>query len=202
MDRPLGKAIGNALEVVEAVRVLEGRGAEDLTAVCVELAANMLSLAGKGDLVACRSLAERQIENGEGLAKLLQMVEAQGGNPHSLEDFSLLPQPGLMREVRSARSGRVFSMNTERCGIASVALGGGRIRKEDGIDYAAGIVLERKTGDRVEVGETLARIYAADEDHLDEGERLLASAYEIRDEKPAELPHFFARVSSSGIDRY
>ncbi len=201
MGRPLGNAIGNALEVMEACDTLKGTAPEDLTETCVELAANMLFLAGKASLEECRAMARGQIENGEGLAKLHEMVEAQGGNSQALDDYSLFAQPKVSREVRATESGWVFAMDTERAGIASVALGAGRATKEDAIDPAAGIVLAAKTGTRLEKGDLMATLYAADEARLDEGERILRGAYELRDEEPAPIPHFFARVSRDGVER-
>ena len=202
MDRPLGTHIGNALEVREACEVLKGRGARDLTEVCVELAANMAHLADYAELGACRAMVRNNIASGTGFAKLEQMVEAQGGDPRCLSDYSLLPTAKYQHEVKSPRDGRVFSMDTERCGIASVALGAGRARKEDPIDYAAGIVLERKTGDRVVRGERLAMLYADDESLFHEAERLLLGAYVFDDVRPPEVPHFLARVSADGVERY
>lgn len=201
MGRPLGNAIGNALEVMEACDTLKGTAPEDLTETCVELAANMLFLAEKAPLEECRAMARGQIENGDGLAKLHEMVEAQGGNSQALDDYSLFAQPKVSREVRATESGWVFAMDTERAGIASVALGAGRATKEDAIDPAAGIVLAAKTGTRFEKGDLMATLYAADEARLDEGERILRGAYEIRDEEPAPIPHFFARVSRDGVER-
>ena len=201
MGRPLGRAVGNALEVIEACDTLKGRAPEDLTETCVELAANMLFLAGKAPLEECRALARRQIENGEALAKLHEMVTAQGGNPDALDDYALFAQPACSREVRANASGWVYSMDTERTGIASVALGAGRATKEEAIDPAAGIVLAAKTGDRIEPGDLMATIYASDEERLDEGERILRGSYDIRDEEPAAVPHFFARVSRDGVER-
>ena len=201
MGRPLGRAIGNALEVQEACATLRGEAPEDLTETCVELAANMLFLAGFGGLDGCRAAARGQIDNGEGFAKLHEMVAAQGGDARALDDYSLFAQPGASREVRAAETGYVYAMDTERCGIASVALGAGRATKEDTIDMAAGIVLAAKTGDRVERGDLLATLYAADELRLDEGERILRGAYDVREERPAPIPHFFARVSRDGVER-
>ena len=201
MGRPLGNAIGNALEVQEACDTLKGTAPEDVTETCVELAANMLYLAGRGPLEECRVAARGQIANGEGLAKLREMVAAQGGDARALDDYSLFAQPACSREVRATKAGYVYAMNTERCGIASVALGAGRATKEDSIDMAAGIALAAKTGSRLEPGDLVATLYAATEDRLDEGERILRDAYDIRDEAPAPIPHFFARVSRDGVER-
>ena len=156
MDRPLGKNIGNALEVAEAVATLRGEGPEDLTAVCVELAANMLNLAGKGSVEECRDLARGQI---------------------------------------------MSTMNAERVGIASVALGAGREKKGDSIDMAAGIILERKTGDYVEKGEVLATLLTSDEKRLDDGERIFREALSFGPEQPSREPLFFARVSRDGVEK-
>ncbi|EEE17271.1 pyrimidine-nucleoside phosphorylase [Lancefieldella rimae] len=201
MDRPLGKNIGNALEVAEAVATLRGEGPEDLTAVCVELAANMLNLAGKGSVEECRDLARGQIANGEGLAKLADMVAAQGGDAAVIRDTSKFDTAPFRREVLAEESGYMSAMNAERVGIASVALGAGREKKGDPIDMAAGIILERKTGDYVEKGEVLATLLTSDEKRLDDGERIFREALSFGPEQPSLEPLFFARVSRDGVEK-
>lgn len=201
MDRPLGKNIGNALEVAEAVATLRGEGPEDLTAVCVELAANMLNLAGKGSVEECRDLARGQIANGEGLAKLADMVAAQGGDAAVIRDTSKFDAAPFRREVLAKESGYMSAMNAERVGIASVALGAGREKKGDPIDMAAGIILERKTGDYVEKGEVLATLLTSDEKRLDDGERIFREALSFGPEQPSLEPLFFARVSRDGVEK-
>ncbi|WP_199563134.1 MULTISPECIES: pyrimidine-nucleoside phosphorylase [unclassified Olsenella] len=201
MDRPLGCCVGNALEVGEAARTLMGEGPQDLRDICVELAANMLELADKGDIVACRSMARAQIENGAGLEKLAQMVAAQGGDASYVRDPSRFGSDACMRDVRSGRDGWVRHMNTERVGIASVALGAGRARKEDSIDPLAGIILQKKAGDKVTKGEVLATLHASSEAQLDEGEQILRDAYEIGDEQPQPEPLVYARVTRNGVER-
>ena len=201
MDRPLGKNIGNALEVSEAVATLRGEGPEDLTAVCVELAANMLNLAGKGSVEECRDLARGQIANGEGLAKLADMVAAQGGDAAVIRDTSKFDVAPFRREVLAEESGYMSAMNAERVGIASVALGAGREKKGDSIDMAAGIILERKTGDYVEKGEVLATLLTSDEKRLDDGERIFREALSFGSEQPSREPLFFARVSRDGVEK-
>ena len=201
MDRPLGCCVGNALEVGEAARTLMGEGPQDLRDICVELAANMLELADKGDIVACRSKARAQIENGAGLEKLAQMVAAQGGDASYVRDPSRFGSDACMRDVRSGRDGWVRHMNTERVGIASVALGAGRARKEDSIDPLAGIILQKKAGDKVTKGEVLATLHASSEAQLDEGEQILRDAYEIGDEQPQPEPLVYARVTRNGVER-
>ena len=201
MDRPLGKNIGNALEVAEAVATLRGEGPEDLTAVCVELAANMLNLAGKGSVEECRDLARGQIANGEGLNKLADMVAAQGGDAAVIRDTSKFDVAPFRREVLAEESGYMSAMNAERVGIASVALGAGREKKGDPIDMAAGIILERKTGDYVEKGEVLATLLTSDEKRLDDGERIFREALSFGPEQPSLEPLFFARVSRDGVEK-
>lgn len=202
MDRPLGRCIGNALELAEAVATLRGEGPRDLADICVELAGNLLCLAGKGGLDACRGMAHEQMVNGEALAKLKEMLVAQGGDVSVLEGgCERLVEPRLSRQVRATSDGFVFAMDTERCGIASVALGAGRATKDDLIDYSAGMVLARKTGDSLHEGDLLATLYAADEALLDEGERIFRDALDIRGERPAGAPLFHARVSRDGVER-
>lgn len=201
MDRPLGKNIGNALEVSEAVATLRGEGPEDLTAVCIELAANMLHLAGKGSVAECRDLAQGQIANGEGLAKLVEMVTAQGGDAAVIWDTSKFDAAPFRREVLVEESGYISAMNAERVGIASVALGAGREKKGDPIDMAAGIILERKTGDYVEKGEVLATLLTSDEKRLDDSERIFREALSFGHEQPVLEPLFFARVSRDGVEK-
>ena len=150
MDIPLGHAIGNSLEVAEAVETLAGRGPADLRAVCLELAANMLQLGGKGALEQCRHLAEQALDSGNALKKLKQMTAAQGGDLSVLEDPRCFPAAPIIREIKADRSGFIASMQTQQCGIASVLLGAGRNNKEDSIDYSAGILLIKKVGDTVQ----------------------------------------------------
>lgn len=203
MGRPLGMCIGNTLEVAEAATTLQGKGPKDLTDICVELAGNLLHLAGKGDMDTCRDLARAQIANGEGFAKLKEMVAAQGGNAALLDTpFEMLVQPRPSRELRAAHTGSIFAMDTERCGIASVALGAGREKKEDTIDYSAGIVLAKKTGDSVQAGDVLATLYAANEDLLDAGEKIFTDALDIREQEAVAAPLFHARVSREGVERF
>lgn len=202
MGRPLGMCIGNALEVAEAAATLQGKGPQDLTDICVELAANMLYLAGQGDMNSCRELAREQIANGNGFAKLKEMVDAQGGDAALLDrPYEQLVQPRIKREVRAHEAGYLYAMDTERCGIASVALGAGRAKKEDSIDYSAGIVLAKKSGDAIAEGDMLATLYAATEELCDEGERVFRSALDIRSEQPKAIPLFHARVTRDGVER-
>ena len=201
MDQPLGNAIGNSLEVREAIDVLKGCAPEDITETCLELAANMLFLAHKGTLISCRGLARRQVESGAALKKFRQMVSAQGGDERVADDYSVFEQARCTRELLAPVSGWVKSMDAERCGLASAALGAGRATKDDAVDLTAGIILNRKVGDRVTKGDVLATLYSSSEEKLDDGERMLLSAYSLGSNPPARTPHFLARVTSEGVER-
>ena len=199
MDIPLGNCIGNSLEVLEAVETLRGNGPEDLTDVCVELAANMLYLAGKGEMEICRQMVLRVLENGQALERLAAMVEAQGGDSRVIRNSQLLEKAPLIYPVRADRSGYITHMDTENCGIASAMLGAGRETKDSRIDYSAGIVLERKTGDFVEKGQVLAQFYASDEKLFAAAEERFLHAVVIGNEKPERQPLIYARVTRDGV---
>ena len=186
MDIPLGHYIGNALEVMEAVQVLRGEGCADLRAVCVELASNMLMLCNGWDEAAARARVEDAIASGAAFETMKKWIAAQGGDARALEDFSLLPQASVVYEVKAPRSGYIRAMDTQKVGEASAVLGAGRQKKEDVIDYAAGIVLSKKTGDYVEAGETLATLYTNQAQTLAGSETLLLDALRWGEEAPAQ----------------
>jgi len=198
MDTPLGNAIGNALEVEEAVKTLRGHGPEDLNKVCKELAAYMLLLAGASDdIERCKALSEDAVSSGRALDKLCAMVAAQGGDVQTLlEGFAKAP---VISRFKAAGSGYITHMDAEACGMASFALGAGRARKEDSIDYSAGIVLNKKTGDKVTFGETLATLHTSFSDKLREAEDLLSSAITIGDAPPPAVKTIYAAVSENGV---
>ena len=202
MDRPLGNAVGNSLEICEVCETLKGHGPKDLTAICVELAANMLYLAGRGELSSCRELAKTQIQNGAAFQKLREMVTAQGGDVSVLDDNSRFTQAAIRRGVTAREDGFIHAMNTEECGIASVELGAGREKKEDPIDFSAGILLHKKVGDRVKAGEPLATFFTSAELRYREAEMLFLNAVKISAEPPASVPLVHARVTRDGIEKY
>ena len=202
MDVPLGHAVGNALEVAEAVEILKGRGPEDLKEVCLSLAAAMLETAGKGNFGECRQLAETAVRDGSALSCLERMVEAQGGDARFIREPERFVAAPFMREVRAEESGFITSMDTERCGIASVLLKAGRSRKDDAIDYAAGIVILKKYGDFVEKGDVLARLYASDEGLFADAAGELLQSYEIGEKKPEPKKLVYARVSTAGVEYF
>ena len=196
MDRPLGRAVGNSLEVAEACETLRGRGPEDLAELCTELAANMIFLAGRGPLEECRRLCRAQIANGQAFRKLLEFVSAQGGNTSVLEDPSKFPRAGAEAVVRAEEGGFLSAMNAELVGEASVMLGAGREKKEDSVDPAAGILLLKKTGDPVKTGEPLARLFAANRQKIQAAEEVFRTALRFAPEPPAPRPLILARVNA------
>lgn len=202
MDTPLGHNIGNSLEVIESVEVLKGHGPADLTEVCYQLAANMLYLAGKDSLEDCRRMAEEAVASGAAYEKLKQMFAAQGGDVSVLDDPNKFQKAKFSRPLLAAESGYLVRMNTEMVGNASVGLGAGRITKEDVIDFAAGIVLHKKTGDKVEAGECLATLYADQEEKFDAAEEMFRAALTFGPE-PEPVPALvMARVTEEGVERF
>ncbi|MDE6677164.1 MAG: pyrimidine-nucleoside phosphorylase [Clostridia bacterium] len=194
MDRPLGYAIGNSLEVIEAIETLNGRGPEDFTEVCLTLAGYMLSLAGKGSVDACREMAKNAILDGSALAKLKQTVAAQGGNAALIDGTAKFAKAKYSHAVKSKTRGYICKVNTEDYGLASLALGAGRNTMEDEIDYSAGIILKRKTGDFVDIGEEIATLYANDKSKFEPAEKLLLSATQIQEKKPQDEPLVYCTV--------
>lgn len=163
MDEPLGCAVGNALEVKEAIEVLNGRGPSDLREVAVTLATNMVSASFGRDENEVRAECEKAIDNGSALKKLCNMVEAQHGDAGYITNPSLFPVAKYAMPIISKTDGYISHMNTMKIGISSSMLGAGREKKEDKIDFSAGIEIMKKTGDRVSAGDTLAILYANDE---------------------------------------
>lgn len=201
MDRPLGCAVGNALEVDEAVRTLRGEGPADLTSLSLELAANMLHLAGM-DIGESRERVRRALEDGSGFWKLCRLAAAQGGDTRVLEDTSLLPRAPFTGEVRAPRSGCLTHMQTQEIGAVSALLGAGRARKEDAVDAGAGLVLRHKTGEYVREGEIIAKLYTSREETLAPASERLLGALEWGEATPVLPPLIAARVTRGGVERY
>ena len=199
MDEPLGRAVGNALEVVEAVETLRGGGPADLREVTVALTAEMLLLGGEAkNPSAARAAVEAAIADGRGLAKLVEIVSAQGGDPEAIRDPDRLPRAPSFRDVPAPVSGFVSAIDAEAIGLASVALGAGRARVDDRIDPAVGIEVHHKVGDRVERGEPLCTIH-----HGARGEppervaARIAAAYAIGAEAPPARAMLLERMGES-----
>ena len=189
MDRPLGSAVGNALEVIEAIETLKGRGPEDLLEVCTELSAAILFLAGKGkNRAECVALVEEAIRSGNALKVFEDMIRAQGGDTRVLEDYTRFSRAAHKLEVKAENSGWIYSMNTEGIGEASLLLGAGRNTLSDAIDPAAGIRILKKTGDPVSEGAVIAVLYSNDSTRFDASLRMYQSSVTISQEKPLTSP--------------
>ena len=179
MDRPLGQAIGNALEIAEVIQTLKGHGPQDLTHECLVMATHLLVMSEKGDYDNCYSMVQTALQNGAGLAKLRELIVAQGGKCQVVDDTSLLGSARFTYDIRASKAGYITHMNTEDCGIASVMLGAGRIVKDGPIDMTAGIVMHKKTGDAVVAGDVLATLYANDESLFEGAEKAYVQALTI-----------------------
>lgn len=166
MDRPLGHAIGNALEIREVIDTLKGHGPEDLTHECIIMAAHMLVLSHICDYETALSRVQEALDSGAALERLRMMIDAQDGDSRVIDDESLLAIGKFTYDVTAPQDGYITHMNTEQCGIASVMLGAGRTVKDGPIDYSAGILMHKKTGDSVTVGECIATLCASDESLL------------------------------------
>jgi pyrimidine-nucleoside phosphorylase len=187
MNQPLGYAIGNALEIMEASQTLQNAGPADLTKLSLELAARMIFLGKKAaTLEEARMLAEKHLVDGSAYKKFKQVVAAQGGNPQALDKFELLPNATGMREVTSPRAGYVSAINAQDIGSSSNMIGAGRDKKEDSIDPAVGIILEVKIGEKVDAGSVLCRLYYTKEDRVDEAAEMVEDAFHISAQKPDE----------------
>ena len=179
MAEPLGRAIGNSLEVKEAIETLRGEGPEDLTALCMELGAQMTVLGGKAEtLDEAKEKLQQVIDDGSALEKFKVFLSNQGGDASVADDVSKLPQAQYQIEVKAESSGYVEEIAAEELGVASAMLGAGRETKDDVIDLAVGLMLEKKVGDHVDKGETLAVIHSNREDVADV-ERKILDNYKI-----------------------
>lgn len=186
MDEPLGYAVGNALEVKEAIDTLAGNGPQDLYELCLELGSHMVAGAGKAQNCAeAKEMLAGTIKDGSALRKLAELVEAQGGNPEAVYDTELLPKASVEYEYRADTKGYVSRIVCDIVGTSAMVLGGGRENKDSVIDLSVGIVLEAKKGAYVHKGDVLARFYANDENKLSDAVKRFADAYVIEDTKPA-----------------
>lgn len=195
MDQPLGKAVGNALEVAECIEVLNGCGPQDLRELYLLLSAWMFLLGKRvASLEAGCELAGQLIASGKAKAKFREMVSLQGGNAAVLDDPGLLPRAQHQVDIASPSSGFVAAMMVEDIGTAGVLLGGGREKKEDSVDHAVGIVVHKKIGDKVSAGEALCTVHYNSAERLERARPLIMSSYKIAAEPPERLPLLVRRV--------
>lgn len=188
MDRPLGYAVGNSVEVLEAVSVLKNESKGDLREVCTALAANLLSLCYDWSITESEARVNEVIENGTALEKFKEWVTAQGGDASFVEDPSLLGKAEYVFEFKADRNGYISYMNAETIGKTASVLGAGREKTTDSVDHTAGIILKKKTGDHAEAGETLALFYTSKKEAEKTAAEMFSSALSFSDEKPCEEP--------------
>ncbi len=191
MDKPLGNAIGNSTEVIEAIETLKGNGPEDFTRLTKALSAELLRMAGIDN---AEEKVEEVISNGKALEKLALMVRAQGGDESYIYDTSLFEKAKFVREIKAEKDGFISRMNAETVGIACSKLGAGREKKGDSIDFTAGIYLRKKTGDKVFKGEKIADMFASDNSKLEEAEKTFLSAVEYDSVVPEYVPLIMGKI--------
>ncbi len=199
MEEPLGTHVGNALEVKEAIDILSGRAGGDLKQVSLFLGAQMLCASGVADgMEKAEAKLRTVLESGAGLAKLAEMIAAQGGDPRVTEDISLLPQAPVRRTVTAERDGIVSAMDTMRLGYIAQGLGAGRRTKEDVIDPGVGFIMRARLGDHIRAGDPLAEIHARNEDDYEQAAAAIRDTVRITEEAPAAHPLIYAAVTREG----
>lgn len=188
MDQPLGNAVGNVLEVKEAILSLNGLGPKDFMEVVYALGTQMVLFAGKAETEEeARTMLEETIKNKTALDKFAEFVEAQGGDKRLVYQPEILPAAGIVLEVMNTKEGYVSSIKAESIGLASLVLGGGRVTKDSEIDLTVGVLLNKKRGDKVKMGDTLATIFANDMEKAKEAYAKIVCAYEIQPKQPEPI---------------
>lgn len=194
MSQPLGRAVGNALEVEEAVQVLKGGGPEDLRQLCLELAGEMIRIGGRAEsFEEGKETARQVLSDGRALEKFRQMVRRQGGDDRIVEEPERMGSSRYSRDVLAGRTGFIAETDTREIGRASQHLGAGRLRKEDEIDFTAGIRMHVRIGNFVKEGDVLATLYGADSRRLEEAEIIMEAAIRISAE-PATPPKLIQKI--------
>ncbi len=201
MDRPLGRACGNALETREALEALKGNGPADLMEVTIALAVEMMLLGRVAENAAgARQLLVQAIENGKAADKFREVITAQGGNASVIDNYSLLPNAACSRTFEASRSGFISQIEPRAVGYGIVEMGGGRSHIDDTIDFGAGFEFAAVLGSRVEKGQAIATVYASDNNGLDVGCAALETAVKFSDEEPDELSRLVShRIDSDGV---
>ena len=196
MDQPLGNAIGNALEVKEAIETLQGKGPKDFVELCMTLGAQMLIAGGRAENVEqAENMLKSVIADGSALNKLAEFVKAQGGDAAAVYDTSQLPQASVVEEILSEKEGYIERIICDEVGICSLILGGGRETKESEIDLSVGLILHKKVGDYVKKGESLAAIHANDLEKLKTAKERFLNAY-VYTAEPIECKSFIKGIIS------
>lgn len=200
MDQPLGRAVGNSLEVIEAIETLKGNGPEDLLELCLTLGSFMVKAAGKVQTAEeGRILLEETISKGTAIEKFKELVEAQGGNKAFVDNTDLFNKARIIEPIKIDKSGYVSHIEADEIGVASMILGGGRETKESIIDISVGIVIEKKVGDKVSEGDVLAYIHGNDELKIKLATEKVLSAYDFSNEKPKDSKFIKGIITKDGI---
>jgi pyrimidine-nucleoside phosphorylase len=185
MDQPLGKAVGNSLEVIEAIETLRGNGPEDLVDICLTLGSYMVKTAGVVETAEeGRKLLEETITTGAALEKLKQLIEAQGGNQQFIDNTDLFTKANIIEEVKATKTGYISHIEADEIGIATMILGGGRETKESTIDTSVGVIIEKKVSDKVSEGDVIAYIHGNDENMIKVAKERILLAYDYSDTQP------------------
>ena len=203
MSQPLGKYVGNALEVKEAIKTLMGQGPADLVEACLTLASYMLLGVGRAKTISeAEALLKSTIEDGSALKKLAEFVEAQGGDPSYVWNPDKFPRTEFIEEIVATEDGYVAEILTDEIGMTSLVLGGGRETKESEIDLSVGIKIHKKVGDYVRKGESLARLYANDLNKLKAASPRLLASYRLSKERIEAPKHVLGIVTKEGCTRF
>lgn len=179
MEQPLGEAVGNSLELIEAINALTDKGPEDLTKLCIELSASMLELSLEKSFTECAEAAYDSIKSGAAFNKFKEIIAAQGGNVHCIDDVSSINHAKYIREVKADFEGTIKSMNTEKIGMVSCMLGAGRTALDSAINHAAGLTVNKKLGNSVKRGDVIAVLHTDDKDCLDTAEEEYKNCLEV-----------------------
>lgn len=189
MNQPLGNAVGNTLEVIEAIETLKGRGPEDFVEHCLAVAEQMLLLAGTAKTeVEARAKLQNALSSGSALAKFGEWIQAQGGTRRVVDDYAVMPRASIIQDIRAPQDGFIAAIDAEQVGLTVVDLGGGRAKKEDAIDYAVGVVFKHKVGDHVIHGDPLFMLHASDRFKFDRAKERLLAAYTFGNTEPTPPP--------------
>ena len=203
MDEPLGFAVGNSLEVIEAIETLKGNGPKDFVNLCETLGAYMLVLAKNVDTFEeGRKKIREAISSGSALEKLKVFIENQGGDKRVVDDYSLLPQANIVVPIKANKSGYISKIEAEEVGVSAMILGAGRETKDDELDLSAGIILNKKVGDYVNKGDILATMYLNKEEKLESAKERFINAYSIVDEKVDPKKLVYGVVTKDGIKKF
>ena len=194
MDEPLGNAVGNSNEIVEVIEILKGNKKGRLYELCIDLSANMLEMAEKGDAEECKRLAIEAISSGKALERFALMIELQGGNSHVIDDYSLLPQPKFSADVMAKETGYITGINSEEIGLTALRLGAGRVTKDSEIDLSAGINLNKSVGDYIKTGEVIMTLYSSTQSDFSEISNMAENAVVTSEKAKTKKPMIYKIV--------